>query len=882
AIIFFSLIISYNLLNISLSQTVINGKIYNKDNKVVPNTSVTLLKTADSTIVAYCIGNANGEYAIRYNGQEEELILCVYGFNVKREDKKIKNESQTVDFIVIEQAIELEEVVIKTDKMWGNNDTINYAVESFKDSTDIVIADVMKKMPGIDVKDSGAIEYRGKPISKFYIENMDMLQGRYGIATNNISAADVATVQVLENHQPIKALQDIDFSDGVAINLKLKDAAKGTYSMMADLGAGIDFDKNFLWNGGLTAMFFGKKRQHLLSYKTNNSGNDIYREFQSFIPDGISNIPQLSYMITPSPLQINKNRYFFNQGHGVTFNTLLKAKNEDEFTINLIGYHDIDNRNSQSVTTYFIPGEDTISIRENLASFSTINKLEGDLVYRRNQSKDYLTNTLKFAGAWENGDGNVLTDELIEQNFNQRSFKASNHFTWIARDDNKKGFEANSRTYFQRQPSQLSISPGVFTDILNDTLPYNSVRQNILFNSFETNNGMRFLSSIVWKSLRINPGLFLTLEHQSLNSHISKAFNNTGFIAITNDSLKNDVDWLRIKAGMYLNFDYSYKKFSATLNTPLGYRYTSLSGLNVNQPNQHKIIFQPSLSLRYIFTSRWQMRASWNYYSSNPNLSTLYSGYLLQDYRTLSRYENRLTNSRGNYANLRVEYKDVMSFFLADIELSYNNYSNEVMYAQEFEGSAMKISLIEMESKGDYFGVNGRVNKGFNWQKLSFNLAASWGRGNTPLLRQKELIRYINQGVNVNLTASLAITKRISFADKLSWSYITGTTDSDTKLDPMINFINAANMDFIILNNLILSASFEYYNIRNIESKHNFYMLDLSIMYKLKKVRLSLDWNNIFNTQNYIYSYYGNLNAYYSEYIIRPSSVMLRAQFKLF
>ncbi len=129
-------------------------------------------------------------------------------------------------------------------------------VDAFRDSTDIVIGDVLKKMPGIVVKESGQIEYRGKPISKFYIENMDMLQGRYGIATNNISASDVATVQVFENHQPIKALEDIAFTDDAAINLKLKPGAKGNFTGMADVGSGID--NQFLWNSTLTGMYFSK------------------------------------------------------------------------------------------------------------------------------------------------------------------------------------------------------------------------------------------------------------------------------------------------------------------------------------------------------------------------------------------------------------------------------------------------------------------------------------------------------------------------------------------------------------------------------------------------------------------------------------------------
>ena len=159
---------------------------------------------------------------------------------------------------------------MKSNKIWGNKDTINYSVAAFKDKKDLVIGDVLKKMPGIDVKESGQITYKGKPINKFYIENLDMLQGRYGIATNNLSANDIATVQVFENHQPIKALEKSQFSNEAAINLKIKEGKKGVFSIMAMLGLGVD--KHLLWQEELTGMYFTKGRQHLFTYKTNNNG----------------------------------------------------------------------------------------------------------------------------------------------------------------------------------------------------------------------------------------------------------------------------------------------------------------------------------------------------------------------------------------------------------------------------------------------------------------------------------------------------------------------------------------------------------------------------------------------------------------------------------
>ena len=201
------------MISVCTAQTVITGKVINKSNEPVSNASVMLMTTSDSTVIAFNFSNDNGDYTLRTDRKDAEFLIMAHGFNIKRNIKKTPNKSQTVNIVVSEEALSLKEVSVKSGKIWGIRDTVNYVVDAFRDSTDVVIGDVLKKMPGIEVEESGEIKYRGKQISKFYIENVDMLQGRYGVATNNITASDIATVQVFENHQPIKALGDIKFTD---------------------------------------------------------------------------------------------------------------------------------------------------------------------------------------------------------------------------------------------------------------------------------------------------------------------------------------------------------------------------------------------------------------------------------------------------------------------------------------------------------------------------------------------------------------------------------------------------------------------------------------------------------------------------------------------
>ena len=78
-----------------------------------------------------------------------------------------------------------------------------------------------------------------------------------GFETAGVKAEDVATVQVLENHEHIKALQDQVPPESAAINLKLKENAKGVWTKNMDLGAGA-YGKGMLWDETLQTMYFGK------------------------------------------------------------------------------------------------------------------------------------------------------------------------------------------------------------------------------------------------------------------------------------------------------------------------------------------------------------------------------------------------------------------------------------------------------------------------------------------------------------------------------------------------------------------------------------------------------------------------------------------------
>ena len=867
------------LLFLSLSdisaQTTISGNVKNEKKENVFNAAVVIKNVSDNLIVGYSFTDENGMFQLAFNSNDSLLSLNIQGFNIKKEIKIIENKNQNIDIVIKEEPIVLQEVSVKSEKIWENNDTISYLADSFRDTTDVVIADVLKKMPGIEVKDDGKIEYKGKAISKFYIEDMDMLQGRYNIATNNIPASDVHLVQVMENHQEIKALKNTDFTDAVAMNIKLKAEAKGTFIFMNEFGVG--YDEEMLWDANVAGMRFGKKMQFISTIQTNNNGSNLTNK---------SDIRPGSYASTikPSAPNIGESRTAFNESYGLTFNTLRKLRNDAELSVNVLGGYDKNKKSSFARTSYLVPDNDSLNIYETINYNDETYSLETDLNYNLNKKLDYLKINLNVKGNDIVNSSDIESSSLIRQNEDYQSVTTKANIRWIriSRKNNEKGIEINSRNTYSILPYHSDVSPGSFPDELNNGSYYDMTKQNIDFTSFKSNNTFRFLTLFVINRLSIHPYAIVNIERQTLNSSIL-CFNDNQDITMLDNNFRNEMTWLKTEGNLGLQFNYKKRRFSSELTVPIQIRHIDLDDeVNENSKQETKILFQPHLDLKYKINNSLDISVSSRMYNTTPTLSTQYSAYILNNYRTLSCYNSNLSDTKGNTSSLKFSFNDVMKFFFGDISVNYNYYLNEVMYSQTFEDNYLIINTVDKKNCGDYLSFSLYLGKGFNWKRLNINGRCSYGFGKSPQLVQDEIAIYYNQGWNANVTASLNITNAILFSNKFSWSNMTSSIENQAKSkDYVTTFVENANIDFVLPFGFVLGSSFEYYFTSDDYKTQHFMLLDCNLTYTYKKVKFNLECNNILNTESFVYSYFTDIYNFYSSYHIRPRSLMLKVKFEI-
>jgi len=845
----------------------------------MPQMLVALKQVADSSMLKYAYSNTEGNYELSYSGKETELLLVVSGLGIATQIKNISNQSQTVNFTVREEEFQLKEVEIKAPKIYYNKDTISYSVAAFSDEKDVVIGDVLKKMPGIDVSESGQISYQGRAINKFYIENMDMLNGRYGIATQNISAKDVAVVQVMENHQPIKALDSLRISDRAAINLKLKEGAKGTLAIMAQLGIGV---APLLWNDELTGMYFARKKQNITTYKTNNTGVDLSKELRSFTTDLNLQEETITNIQTPTPPDISKNRYFFNNSNAATVNNLFSIGKDKELNFNLIYYNDYEKRESESVSSYFITGDSLLKINEAIRSATNTNRIETEVRYNENKETQYLNNVLNVEGSWERDNGTIQNEALINQQMVHPSFRAQNTLHWINRH-NDSGFELYSQTGFRTTPQQLTITPGIYTDLLNGGLEYAHLQQDARTQTFISKNSLGLLRSLVLGKVILRPLFGINLEINKLTSELYPENEQKQRITVAPDSMKNDIGRNHYQARGALNLAYSTGRFKLNAALPISYNRYELNNqfFPENNENLNRFQFTPSLDMQYVLSRKITINAK--AYTSNDmnDIYELYNGYLLQTYRYLNHYDSRLAGFSGSSLSVKIDYKNIIRMFFAGLDVARYYNKNSVTYSQQFEDYLSVSSFIPQSNVSSSILATGRISKGFNRKKLSTGLSIAYYTRNSQQIRQNRLVNYRNDQYSASARLS-AVPLPFLIVSYIGTGQISKSVIvNETSYQAIQSVSQSLNLDAKLFNKVMMGTQVEQYVNSAIQNGKSLYFADINLTYTWKQILFQLDWTNIFDTKNYTMAYYNNLNTYASVYRIRPSEVVVKVKFKL-
>jgi hypothetical protein len=429
-------------------QMKLSGSIYDTSNVVpIKNVSVIALRLKDSVLLNFTRTNQQGEFTLT-GFPIDTFQLIIEHPKLETKTFYIIGSKDNFDIKVpriqlLQKTQNIREVTVITNKnaIYFRGDTLVYVADSFKVGQNAVVEDLLKKLPGIKVNDDGSITSQGKEISKVLVDGDEFFGSDPTIATRNLGANGVASVQVYEKKNEDAAIGEDDKIQ--VLDLKLKDNAKkgyfGKISGATDFGLVRD---NPFYESEVLLNNFNKKQKISVFMLTSNTpkSNFGFGDMNKFGLDnernnsGMSMWDQSSRNNTSGIPQTMKAGIYYSDKIGKT----------GKIGFNYSYYENKLNAVSSSQSQYFLQ-DSSYFTRDSAANISTNKSHRINLTY--STKLDSLT-YLELRPNLHVDFGE--SDNLSQNNFLDESFNSYLN-TSIRNQNTSKGMSSNSKAILRRK-----------------------------------------------------------------------------------------------------------------------------------------------------------------------------------------------------------------------------------------------------------------------------------------------------------------------------------------------------------------------------------------------------------------------------------------------
>lgn len=889
---------------LTFAQKTVSGKITDEDGIAIPSASVTIEEPGKDAILAYGITNSKGEYKVTFTSAEPNVDLKVKAFNQKPLTKQIGNNDQTLTFKMQSEATEIKEVQLKTKMITSRGDTIAYDLKAFDSKSDRTLADVMRKIPGIEVNTDGTILYQGNAINKFYVNGKDLMEGGYGTINNSLPKDAVQKVEVLENHQPVRILQDKVPSDAAAINIKLKNSV--TMTGRGEVGTG--FGDPWLWNVKLTPMFFGQKSQWVVNYKTNNMGEQVENEgnilaFGSGWEGKRINAAQNDWLNveTASTPNTPVKRYLMNSVHYLSANYLtnIDSKKEWELKANANYTNNAVEREDYRETTYQtgeLAGSKVINSTRN--DFYT-DKLKGELIFTKNAKKGFFKNTTSFSQFW-NADRAVAVrdgrtgNESVESPTSSFQNSLSTIIPWKEKMVNFKSFinYQDDRQTLQVSPANyMQIPYKISKDLIGriNFAPGSIAEQRFRLKTLDTSHSANV--SFSTKGWTFTPQVGFDFSTDQLNTN----FDGLAVPATPGDiqpdfnspAYENNLKFTEINPNASLGVNYKSDAWSLFASFPVNFNNIKAEDdLRGVSKFLNKTTFTPNVFAQYTFASFWKASVNGNISNNFGDIKSAYAGYMLLSPTGFNVMDpnNPIPQTTTSSGGSRIEYRNPLNNLFFNITYSLSDSKKNLISNPILDVTTgftlMQYKEQENHAKSNRFGVE--VGKYFPKFKTNASLSYSNTGTKSDAFLDSQQFENKNNSQNYGFKINNTYFEWMSLDYNGSISRIKQDSRGG-RLGTNKGYNHNLAVFFYPIENHTIGFNWDQVNTSNGSNKYNnpFYDVSYQFSWAKKKIDFELKWMNIGNRRVFeTYNLDGQFNSItYTRIQLRPSQFMFTVKF---
>ncbi|MCH1417074.1 MAG: carboxypeptidase regulatory-like domain-containing protein [Flavobacteriaceae bacterium] len=883
-------------------QVKLNGVVRDSLAQPLELASLVAINKASNALDAYTMTDANGNFSLKLKTNTSYKIqVSALGLQTINDSLTTAQTNLIRDY-ELRADIVLDEVVVKMPVLI-RGDTLIYDADSFKNGSERKLEDIIDKLPGVEINDSGQIEVEGKVVNKLMVNGKDFFDGDTKIATKNIPSSTVDKIQVLKNYGEVGQLRGVgNNQDNVAINIKLKQGKESFWFGNVTTGAG-DSPKEELYLVQPKLFYYSPKYSINFIGDMNNIGEVALsrRDIRGFGGGFRSPSRQSGTSINLGDNSLN---FLTNQNNAQRIENKLATGNfsySPNEKLDLTGFiifnSSIIDAKENSFIQYTdsrlqIPDETTEETSEERSNQGLLklsasykpnfnNQVDYDILVRASddrQQQNVLSSVIGRTAQLEE-----VTPFSINQNLN---------YYFTLNEDNIFAFEAqhllkNEDPFYN---ANLANDPNG-NDAFDRTATALGLATNL--NGYDLGQNRKIFSNqldakldyyhIINPKSNLNLTLGTILSHQSFESSIFQFLDQgTRFQptpSFNNGLASNDVEYNF--SDLYLGMHYRFRtgKFTFTPGFSI-HAYGNNNQQNNILVEDNFIRFLPDFETRIQIKKGESLTLNYRIQNQFTDVTRLAQGLVLNNYNSLQYGEPDLQNALSHNISLLYSSFNLFNYTNVFARVSYTSNIDQIRSLTNFESIIRTSTFFNSNFADENFNAFGRIQRTFGKIRASLNAAFNYSKINQFI----QGIPSLNEGFTQTLTPGIRTNFKVAPNVSLRYRYSVINNDQGSRTTKFIVQSPSIEFDAYIWEKITLVSNFSYTRQDLGSQVQSFQNWDAGLSYrkdKDAKWEFELKASNILNIDAQVRNSANNLSVFNAQTFIQPRFITLRGVYNL-
>lgn len=870
----------------------VKGKVTDSLQNPLDVANVVAVNQTTQALDGFGITNPEGEFKINVKKNTNYRIkISFLGYETREIPLRTEDEDINIEVVLFPRTENLDEVELVYEiPISIQGDTIVYNTDSFVSGTEKKLADVLKKLPGIEVNDEGEIEVEGKAVTKVMVEGDDFFDGDSKLASKNIPANALDKVEVLRNYSEVSQLSGLtNNQDNIALNIKLKEGKKKFW--FGEITGGVGPDERYVAHPKL--FYYSPEFSLNVLTDLNNVGEVPFslRDYWNFTGGTRGNVrPNTGTSFTTSASGLGLSTTQNNRANSIDsrFGAInFSYKPSPSWRVS--GYGIFSNANTlleTMATRTFISTNEiertqttadqntSLGLAKFTSNYKPSDKLQWDyevLLRTADESEDI--NTLSIAD---------VTDVILEsQEQNPLTITQNSNLYYTLDEKNIFAIEAQYE-YSDEDP---------FYNVLRDEQPFVGILPldteqnefNIGQRQFTKTHRLDAKLDYFWvlgPKSNLNFTLGTIQSSQRFDSSIFQILDSGDQNTFGDEDLGNTVDFSF--SDNYLGLHYKIISGKFTFNPGFHvHNYRAKNEQLGSEVVDTKFNILPDLFINFQLKQSENLRFNYTVQREFSDINRFARGYLFSNYNALYQGNRDLESALFHRVQLN---------FLSFKMFNQQNIFANLVYSKRIDAFKTNTGIVGINQ------VNTPINSNLDDETLSGtgNYQRTFGR---IKVSAQSIIAYSKTFNIVNDIAQNSKSLTQDYLASVGSSFIkvpnlevgyrytvnqyeTGGTESTFFTDRPF-----ARLDFAFLKGFILLADYDYYFYRDrnqtIENKYGFLNASLSYQKPSSKWEFSISATNLTDNQDLNQDTFNDFFFRTSQYLVQPRYILFKVKYDL-